>query len=215
MTNTGCKAPRRPQLGVAATNGLHQVGIPLLHRRSLSSRTGTTPHGVVFESSTTLSANLGATQLTVYAKLALTSSPLSSEMVITMLVQTVSWLAASAATLQVSEAPELEDHAGAVIATASCGSVAKFMTTELARVGSVMPLSAPLGLGKGRASRTCSPPRHCRRQSRRPPSVSGMVRIRVLEQITGHIGVYPKYIPRILTKLHVEREFERCSRMQG
>lgn len=41
---------------------------------------------------------------------------------ITTLVRTVSWLAASASTLSVSVAAELADRARAVVATASCES---------------------------------------------------------------------------------------------
>eukprot|EP00170_Pyropia_yezoensis_P000922 contig_4245_g925 len=108
---------------------------------------GDIPIGVAVESSTPVSHNFGATLLTVYPKLVLSPAPLKSEMMIITLVRTISLLAASAVTPQSSETPQLEERARAVVATASCKSVAELMTAELARIGSIMPLSAPLGRG--------------------------------------------------------------------
>lgn len=133
---------------------------------------GDIPISVAVESSTPVSPNLGATLLTVYPKLVLPPTPLTSEMMITTLVRTISWLAASTATLQTSETPQLEERVRTAVAAASCESVAELMTAELARIGAIMPQPAPLGRGKRRASRAYSPPRRRRRHSRRSPSVS-------------------------------------------
>lgn len=114
-----------------------------------------------------MSPNVGATLLTVYPKLVLPTATLTSEMMITTLVPTISWLAASAATLQVSETPDQEERARAVVATANCESVAECLTTELALMGSIMPVSAPPGRSKRRARRADSHARRRRRHLRR------------------------------------------------
>lgn len=57
-----------------------------------------------------------------------------------------------------------------MVSTASRESVSPFQTAELARLGSVVPLSPPNGCGKRRASRGYSPTLRRRRQSIQSPS---------------------------------------------
>lgn len=85
----------------------------------LSQPHGDIPIGIAGESSTPVSPNFRATLLTVYPKFVLPSPPPTSEMMTTTFVRSISWLDASAVTLQTSETPQLEERARAVAATAT------------------------------------------------------------------------------------------------
>lgn len=123
------------------------------------------------QSSTAVSLTLWAALLRVYPRLQLPSTPITAEVAGASLCRTVSWPAASAATLQVDEAPLLEERVGTVMCTAGHESVTTFMTVEFARLGPVDLMSPPLGRGKRRASQGYSPSRRHRCHSRLSASV--------------------------------------------